>query len=1350
MPDFEETTEDLQAEKTAVGESPEKDSEVEEGVKELNSLSPVASVDSGARMLQNAAPAGVLAQANVVAKMQDGFGNEYTQKVIRNYQSKEPQGPESKAIEPPGMSAPPGEEGTASGESKVVETEQPESASSVPGAEEPTETGGVEEIEVSGNGGSGGAGEGGNIPDVATPAESEIDAETPKEETSVVEEVPEDAGAGEVEASGGGGGGAGGGGAPAGGGGEVEIIMPEPEMELNEEENARVSASQGAAGGAAASAAEMPSADEGVAEARAAVEEPSEESNARAEGALVDALGERPEPSPEIEELCDRIKDMIESKRPPDEDRLVDADPEEMAREAGGELNDNVSGDTERVAGEYDSVNEPQEGEAATTPEPIEGAPEVTDLGDLNAEAAIPNEVPAEEVNLDTDRELQAQAISDANMDTDVAAESRRGDPGGHIDNAMSTQEELGEMAERDPAEVLAEQNEARVQAGAEMASLQTQALEALQAARSDSVSNVGGQQVDMTGSEAEIRRQLSQRSQEIFSSARTRVNELLTPLPQTAMGLWETGVATLSTEFEQHLQRVADWIEERHSGVGGAVVGVWDAVAGLPDWVTDEYDDAEQAFADGVCDLIRNISRQVNGVVAACQTIIANAQRDIDNLFSQEMPESLRAWAEAERANMQGELNGLSEQAENTRRDFNQQLIQSASQAVDDARTRIHELRQAARGLIGQIQDAIAAFLDDPFKFIIEGLLKLVGIPPPSFWALIAKIGDVIEDIANDPVTFGQNLLRGVGQGFQQFFDNIGTHLLEGFIDWLFSGLGSVGVQIPPDFSLKSLITFFLQLMGITWPRIREVLVREIGEQNVALLEQVWELVTVLIEEGPEGIFNMIEPYLDPANILDMIIDAAIDFLVEALVANVTPRIIALFNPAGAIVQAIEAIYKVLKWIFENAARIFSFVESVVNGMADVMAGNIAGVANNVELALKRLIVPVIDFVAGYVGLSGLPDFIAEQVKRLQSFVWPFVERAVVAVVNVGRRALAAIGLGGGEEEEEDDDGDYDGQIGKTVRFSAAGESHRLWIETNGTDAVLKVASTPKTLDEQLDEYTRLAQDLDEEEKTTVTGHISTARDLGNQINNQADTLAANVQNPNSDPDANSSADDAVESKEQQLAGVLRQIEEILGLADEEWGTSENPLGLDWPKRASAAYPTMYFGPKAGRTQIPQSVLAAGDKEKIKEDYLTTRQATRWENAGEPLESFSPHGRKQLPMGGITLGVSSPNRVSVGKKFKLTPGSTEGAGWYNNKLKAYGFSPAVEYMDGDHVVEMQVGGRNVEENLWPLDASENRSSGSTLSRADFRKSNGDTVPMSEVKTEAAQREVWFRIDSTL
>ena len=98
--------------------------------------------------------------------------------------------------------------------------------------------------------------------------------------------------------------------------------------------------------------------------------------------------------------------------------------------------------------------------------------------------------------------------------------------------------------------------------------------------------------------------------------------------------------------------------------------------------------------------------------------------------------------------------------------------------------RAEIAELRKKAGGLVGRIVDAINRFLDDPVKFIIEGLLELLGIPPAAFWAVVAKIKKVVKDIADDPMKFANNLMKGLGQGFGQFFDNFGTHLLKGFLE--------------------------------------------------------------------------------------------------------------------------------------------------------------------------------------------------------------------------------------------------------------------------------------------------------------------------------------------------------------------------------------------------------------------------------------------------------------------------------------------------------------------------------------------------------------------------------------
>jgi hypothetical protein len=122
-------------------------------------------------------------------------------------------------------------------------------------------------------------------------------------------------------------------------------------------------------------------------------------------------------------------------------------------------------------------------------------------------------------------------------------------------------------------------------------------------------------------------------------------VQALLDPLPRNAMQKWEAGVAVESQAFEQRLKKVEDWIKERHAGGWGTVVAVWDAVTGLPGWVVEEYDAAEKEFGDGVCNLIREISRDVNAVIIACEALIADARKKIGDLFAS-LPEDLKAWA--------------------------------------------------------------------------------------------------------------------------------------------------------------------------------------------------------------------------------------------------------------------------------------------------------------------------------------------------------------------------------------------------------------------------------------------------------------------------------------------------------------------------------------------------------------------------------------------------------------------------------------------------------------------------------------------------------------------------------
>ena len=928
--------------------------------------------------------------------------------------------------------------------------------------------------------------------------------------------------------------------AQGGVGGEVQLLMPEPPESLSPAARHRLGQAHQAAGQAAeAQHVDLPPAEARVADARGAVEEPSEEANARAEAELVAALGEQPAPSPELEELCQRIYQIIASKRPPDEEKLVEAEPEVMARDAGQELDGAIRGDVERVGGTY----QPLQGTPTGTPTPPIGAvpppPGPAEVPPIAAGSAAPDAVPPENVSLDADVSANEARMRDAGMDSPAAALVQSGP----IADARAAQGELGELAARAPAEVLAEQQTSLAQARADMAGLQRAALEALNTSRSATTADAREKQVGLVGSEEQMRTQAGGEARAVFLGAQTQVRELLRPLVPNATKEWTDGVAVLSSGFKAKLSEVEAWIRERHSGGLGSIVSVWDDVTGMPDWVTEAYDKAEKAFGDGVCNLVREISRKVNGIVATCEAIIAHADGQIATLFNN-LPESLRSWAEGEQAGFRTQLDGLRNEAAETRDGFNRDLARRAGESVQEVREQIHGLRQQARGVIGRVVDAIARFLEDPLKAILEGLLGLLGIPPAAFWAVVDKIKQVIDGIVADPMGFANNLMDALAQGFSRFFDNIGTHLLQGLMDWLLSGLKDVGVELPKDLSLKSIATFFLQLMGLSWARIRKLLAKHVGEENVALIEKAWSFVSTLIERGVEGLYDLVKDYLNPQTIIDQVLQIAKDVIVEALIKQVTARIIALFNPVGAIVQAVEAIYRVLKWIFTNAAKLFRLVETVANGAYDVLNGNIGAMAAAVETALAGLISPVIDFLADYMSIGDLPDKISGTIANFQEWIAGILDRVIGWLVEKGKALLKAVGLG---QEGEEGGGEYDGEIGKVVTFTAVSETHRLRIVVRGTDAVVMMKSEEKPVSEYLDEYESHATTMEVAEKRQILGLTGTARQILAELDGKADSAVAIAAKTVPKSDEIKASDDAVEGAEDRLGSIIDQILEII-----------------------------------------------------------------------------------------------------------------------------------------------------------------------------------------------------------
>lgn len=926
----------------------------------------------------------------------------------------------------------------------------------------------------------------------------------------------------------------------------VELVMPPAPTEPDAAQQDRIGAVSGQAGRAARSSRNLPPADTTTQAARGAVDEPKAEADAKAGADLAARLGNAPPPSPEILKLCDNIKKAIRERRPADEDELTKADIQGAAREAGGTLNSAIQGDTDRIQGSYTPLQNTPSGTPSSGKPITDPAPAIGDPG-IDAGRAAPDPVPAENLSLDADRDNVEQKVADSRIERHSTEPLAQTPP---YSDVKAARDELGQVAAEGPPDVAAKEAAAIAAAKSDMAGLQRQALEALNSSRGGTVKGVGSGQRDMVGSETKTRESVSAEAQQIFADTQTKVQALIEPLSRTAMARWDAEVQRLSTEFRSHLNEVQRWIDDRHSGVGGFVVGLWDSVTGLPGWVTREYNDAEKQFGDGVCAVLLAISADVNSVIAAAQALIADARDRTETLFA-DLPADLQKWAETEQAKFQGQLDGLAAQTEAARTSFVTDISKAAVTAVGEVQREIEELRKKAGGLIGRIVAAIEAFIDDPIKAIINGLLSLVGIPPASFWALIDKIAEVIDQIADDPETFANNLVEALRLGFTAFFDNFGDHLTTAFWKWLFSRCGDVGVSLPRDASLGSIITFVLQLMGITWPNIRKILIRHIGEKNVALIEKAWGLVSLLIEKGPTGIYEMLKEKLDPDAIVGAIVDAAVEFAVEALIERVALKLLSMLNPAGAVLAAIELIYKVLKWIFENAARIFALVETVVNACANIMAGALGPVAKMIEDALASLLPLVIDLLAGIIGLGDLPKQVAGAIGRMQEMVLPVVEEVIVAVVVRGRALLASFGIGGKDEQGEAD-GKADEELGTTVRFESAGTPHRIWVAVTGSKAQLMVASTPGPIQTKLSQWRKQVEalpDAEAEKKQQATALLDELTPLVSSADAEATELVDDFQEAlhDSDPQTKPPSDDPLEASERRVAELVDQLFTLL-----------------------------------------------------------------------------------------------------------------------------------------------------------------------------------------------------------
>jgi hypothetical protein len=527
--------------------------------------------------------------------------------------------------------------------------------------------------------------------------------------------------------------------------------------------------------------------------------------------------------------------------------------------------------------------------------------------------------------------------------------------------------------------------------------------------------------------------------------------------------------------------------------------------------------------------------------------------------------------------------------------------------------------------------------------------------------------------------------------------------------------------------------VKLVLSVLGLTWQNIRAKLVKIIPEPVLTVLEKTAGILVTLVKDGPAAAWEQIKAEL--SELKDQLISQVTEMITVEVVKAAVKKLVGMLNPVGAFVVAIIAIYDTITFFIEKAKQIAAVVASFIDSIAAIAAGQVESAAKKVEDTMANTLTVILAFLAKFAGLGNIPQKIVAIIKKIRQPIDKALDKIVAWLGNLLKKIGAAVKAGVQSLLQ---------WWNKKAPFSGGGESHTVLFEGDKNNAQLMVRSAPKKPEEFI---------LDYVPPEKAKAELSKVQSLTKEIDAlRKSVIKAQAKEP-LDEKAIAKIDADLTTKFNELGAVLATL---LDKSEDE-GSEKNPVPMDYPKRRAAIYPNIYVGP-ATASYLPQPTLkaaaAAGNPAKAKailadQEPSLSKEKGFQDWSGVVLIFRAAGGADQALPGGRAVGLDpaiadlSPGKLLVYDE----KGSTGGGGKINNEFKPFGFRPGKEGLDGDHVIERQLGGPDALFNLWPLPMGENRGSGSTIKSLKVTFGRG-TVTVHEAREKRKKKSLHLLIKS--
>jgi hypothetical protein len=731
-----------------------------------------------------------------------------------------------------------------------------------------------------------------------------------------------------------------------------------------------------------------PSAKSKAAEAQGAAQGPPNDVASQAAAAQTDKMAQQKPGEFDKKAFIDAVKKAIDAAAPKNLEEADDFKKSNKAGEVKGEVSGLVGKGKQDSESGIKAANTEAPDASGAKPKLVKPMGEeklVAAPGDAGAAKAIPSPKPASETSMAAGPAEVKDQMAQANVTDEQLKKSNEPE----FNSALDAKQTAEQNSQQAPQDYKGTENQTLAKAGGDAKASAASNLGEMHADKAQVLGAITAHKGTAKAQDEAKRAEVATKIETIFNQTRADVKLILDGLDAKVNTAFEAGEKAARDQFESYVeQRMKAYKDKRYSlSLEGAALWVKDKVMGMPSEVNAFYQDGRNQYLKQMEGVISKVADLVGGELGRAKARIAQGRQQVKD-FVASQPKELQKLSQDAADQMGSKFDELEGEVNQKQDALVQTLADKYVAARDALDDRINQLKAENKGLVDAAKEAIG------------GVIQTIKNLKDMLLGVLQKAANVIDDIIKDPIKFLGNLVGAIKQGLNQFVANIGTHLKKALMGWLFGTLGDAGLQLPDSFDLKGILSIVLQVLGLTYENIRAIAVKIAGEKVVAAVEGTVKFFMTLAKDGPAGLWQWIKDKIDQINIKDMVIGAIKDFVITKIIVAGVSWLIGLLNPAAAFIKACKMIYDVIMFFIERGSQIMEFVNSVLDGMAAIVAGSLGPAANLVENSLAKILPLAISFLASLLGVGGIAEKIKEIIEKIRAPINKLVTAVITPIL--------------------------------------------------------------------------------------------------------------------------------------------------------------------------------------------------------------------------------------------------------------------------------------------------------------------------------------------------------------